>query len=215
MSLTTILQTNRARWGAELDAAADLLGVEARVLEAVIAVECGEIPPAGSRPVIRLEVHVILRRTPPPAGIADVVQLRPAPTQWHRDAQWWRPPGEDWRRVHDGTQASEWAAFDAVAAIHEAAAIEATSWGIGQIMGWHWPRLGYPSAADFRAEQETVEGQIRVWRAFLASDRALVAALYARDFATFARLYNGPGQIAQYSAAIGAAFEAARSSGTS
>lgn len=77
-------------------------------------------------------------------------------------------------------------------AVNEAAAIESTSWGVGQVMGSHWRMLGFASAAAFAAHMhEGLEGQVDVMVRFIMVNK-LDKALRARDWKTFARQYNGP-----------------------
>ncbi len=78
--------------------------------------------------------------------------------------------------------------------IDREAAIESTSWGVGQVMGAHWRRLGFPSADAFKAKaEEGLSGQIEIMLDFIISDPALKKALERHDWRTFARIYNGPG----------------------
>ncbi|MGH8817331.1 MAG: N-acetylmuramidase domain-containing protein [Achromobacter pestifer] len=73
------------------------------------------------------------------------------------------------------------------------AALEATSWGAFQIMGYHWQRLGYESVEAFVASQQKSEGaQLAAFVKFIESDPALHKALIGRKWAVFARGYNGP-----------------------
>lgn len=77
--------------------------------------------------------------------------------------------------------------------IERDAAIESTSWGLFQIMGFHWSALGYPSATDFEQAMQTSEAnQLEAFIRFIEADPALHKALKTRKWATFARIYNGP-----------------------
>lgn len=72
-------------------------------------------------------------------------------------------------------------------------ALEACSWGIFQIMGFHWQRLGYPSAQAMVNDLSQSEGaQLDALVRFIRADKALHQAIRARKWATFARIYNGP-----------------------
>lgn len=77
--------------------------------------------------------------------------------------------------------------------VDETSALESCSWGLFQIMGYHWKVLGYESVQEFVELMHTREGYH--WQAFtrfVLADRALHNALKARDWAEFARRYNGP-----------------------
>lgn len=72
-------------------------------------------------------------------------------------------------------------------------AIGACSWGSFQIMGYHWQRLGYASARAFaEAMAKDERSQLDAFVAFLLADEKLLTALRDRNWAVFARLYNGP-----------------------
>ncbi|BDA86070.1 peptidoglycan-binding protein [Aureimonas sp. SA4125] len=89
-------------------------------------------------------------------------------------------------------QAARWRILDRAAAIDPAAAFAATSWGLGQVMGAHWRRLGYGSPQAMAAEaRQSAEGQFAIMARFL-KEECLEALLPALDFAAFARRYNGP-----------------------
>lgn len=76
--------------------------------------------------------------------------------------------------------------------IHHVAAIESASWGRFQIMGFHWQRLGYPSADAFKEAMCTNEGHhLEAFVAFVKTDTQLHRALRSHDWQKFARLYNG------------------------
>ncbi len=78
--------------------------------------------------------------------------------------------------------------------IHEQSALESCSWGLFQIMGYHWERLGFDSVDDFVALQRTTEAnQLGTFVRFIQTDADLLTALQARDWKAFARRYNGPG----------------------
>lgn len=77
--------------------------------------------------------------------------------------------------------------------IDRACALASASWGMFQIMGYHWERLGYASIEAFadamrRGEADQLEAFVR----FVQADPALHKALKARRWATFAAGYNGP-----------------------
>lgn len=77
--------------------------------------------------------------------------------------------------------------------IDDSAALESTSWGAFQIMGFHWRRLGHDSVQAFVASMETNEsGQFTAFVTFLQTDNELHDALKGHRWADFARIYNGP-----------------------
>lgn len=77
--------------------------------------------------------------------------------------------------------------------IDESAALEACSFGLFQIMGFHWQALGYKTAQEFVAFMQKNEGnQLTVFVQFILADATLHKALKAKKWAEFARIYNGP-----------------------
>lgn len=185
--------------------AADRIGVDRRALTAVIAVESSGVALQHGRPVIRLEVHHLWRNVP--TDLRSQVDERfvvrgPKPWEGHE----WRPaPRATWEPLHVG-QEREWRAYTLARGIHAHAAIRATSWGLGQVLGLHWQRCGYASPEAFESAQSTEAGQIDTMAGFIAGDGALVAALRAHDWRGFARGYNGDGQVDVYAGRLVAAY---------
>lgn len=91
------------------------------------------------------------------------------------------------------SQTARWAMFNRAAAINRQAAIESTSWGCGQVMGAHWKTLGFTAAEDLvTLARGGKVGQIDLMLRFIVAN-GLDAPLRRRDWAGFARAYNGPG----------------------
>ncbi|OHX20444.1 N-acetylmuramidase domain-containing protein [Chromobacterium sphagni] len=167
---------------ADLQAAADRLGVALASIKAIHAVESrGSGFQADGRPVILLERHVAYQR----AGVAhqDAAQLATRYPAICNPARGGYAGG-----------AAEWVRFASLAAVAgDLVAIESCSWGLFQIMGYHWQRLGYASAATFRAAMESGEAaQLEAFARFIEAEPALLKALQAKRWADVAKLYNGP-----------------------
>ena len=91
------------------------------------------------------------------------------------------------------TQKARWALLARAEAIDRDAALQAVSWGLGQVMGFHWKALGFASVDDLVAEARSgVAGQAGLVMRFLSAND-LLAPLRARKWEDFARRYNGPG----------------------
>lgn len=83
--------------------------------------------------------------------------------------------------------------IERAAKIDKAAAYMSTSWGVGQVMGENWKDLGYSSVYDLvEQNKKSVDGQIESMTRFIEKN-GLVDELQRRDWASFARRYNGPG----------------------
>jgi hypothetical protein len=98
--------------------------------------------------------------------------------------------------------------FDSLRGItSQAVAVGACSWGVFQIMGYHWQELGFPAAripdAMFASEGNQLDAFVR----YVQNDPALLKALRAHKWADFARLYNGPAYAENsYDAKLAAAY---------
>lgn len=175
-------------------AAAGTLGVEEPVLKAV-----GQVESSGnafwtidgkSKPVIRLEAH----------WFGKLTGYRFNASHPQISCKAWTPelaargPAEAWRQ------------FEQAAALDTGAAIQATSWGAFQLMGFHYAKLGYASPQAMRADMETEQGQLEAFVRFIKSDARLLAALRLQDWRAFAGVYNGPGQVAVYASRMEAAY---------
>ena len=167
----------------EIETVAASLGVEAAALAAVADIESGlkaHAPVDGrAEPLIRFEGHYFDRRLAGPAREEARRQGLAAP--------------EAGKVKNPASQAARWKLLARAAAIDRKAAWESTSWGLGQVMGAHWAWLGYASVDALVSEARSgAGGQLRLMARYI--DKAgLAPALNARDWATFARGYNGPG----------------------
>lgn len=76
--------------------------------------------------------------------------------------------------------------------IHPQAAQESCSYGLFQIMGYHWKNLGYNSINEFVSSMEKNEGQqLHAFIQFVKADKKLHTALKKCDWSEFAKHYNG------------------------
>ena len=87
----------------------------------------------------------------------------------------------------------EWTRLNQARKIDEVAANMSCSWGLFQIMGYHYGVLGYQSVEDMVKDcQASEKNQLMQFCRFVLADRNLSRALKAKDFTMFARYYNGP-----------------------
>lgn len=165
---------------ADFERAAQTLGVPLACVQAVNEVESrGAGFLADGRPVILFERHVFWKRL-----VAHGVD--PASFAEGNPDILARTPGS-----YQGGSA-EYSRLAAAELIHASAARESASWGSFQLMGYHWKRLGYASIDDFvnrmkKSEADHLDAFVR----YVAADAALATALKARNWAAFARGYNG------------------------
>jgi hypothetical protein len=88
------------------------------------------------------------------------------------------------------------------------AALRSASWGLGQVMGFNAIAAGFADAADMAAKMAQSEDQQLLAMAGFIRSQKLDAQLRARDWAGFARRYNGSDFWKnQYDVKLKAAFE--------
>lgn len=76
--------------------------------------------------------------------------------------------------------------------IHKGAALESASWGLFQIMGFHWEDLGYESADEFVKKMYQDEAQHLIAFVKFIESNGLASYLKEQDWKGFAKRYNGP-----------------------
>ncbi|WP_227671468.1 N-acetylmuramidase family protein [Psychrobacter sp. 72-O-c] len=170
---------------ADIATAAKDLGVSPSALKAVNEVEGRDNGfNADGTPTILFERHVFYERL----GEHYYYTARRRAMKERPDLCWSRPTvaggygfySEQTTRLADASK------------YHRDSALEACSWGVGQVMGYWWKELGYPSLQDFindmyESEAKQLEAMCRYIEHF-----GLVDELQRRDWKGFARGYNGP-----------------------
>ena len=152
------------------------LGVEVAAIRAVAEAESprGPFLPDG-RPSILFERHYFRRLTDGAFDASNPDLSGPA----RRAGQY-------------GTYTRQWDRFDEASRLNRRAAIESASWGRFQVMGENWRAAGYASADAFAADANTEQGQLRQFVGYMRGRPGALEALRDRDWAAFARAYNGP-----------------------
>ena len=89
-------------------------------------------------------------------------------------------------------QPQEWKAFNDAFSKNPTAAMESTSLGIPQIMGFHWKKLGFSSVGAFWDFMKVSEhNQLAMMVKFISLNPKMYTALQKGDWDTFAYYYNG------------------------
>jgi hypothetical protein len=166
----------------EITDAAKRLGIEPAALLAVAEVESGggafAMIDGRREPLIRFEGHYFDRRL---SGEKQAVARAAGLSSPIAGAV-----------ANPRTQEGRWDLLARAARIDREAAYESVSWGIGQVMGANWKMLGFASVGDFVAlARRDLAGQTEIMARFIER-QGLSAALASRDWAAFARGYNGP-----------------------
>ena len=90
------------------------------------------------------------------------------------------------------SQGDRWLLLERAMGLDKKAALESTSWGLGQVMGAHWEWLGFASVDALVAEARgSVAGQVQLMLRFIEK-AGLVDVMRACDWRGFAKRYNGP-----------------------
>ncbi|MGE8153246.1 N-acetylmuramidase domain-containing protein [Pseudomonas vancouverensis] len=103
-----------------------------------------------------------------------------------------------WTRDFYGNAVKERDRLARAQAIHSAAALESASWGLFQIMGYHWSDLGYSGIDAFVALMKQHEREhLKAFGQFIKTKtlrkKPLVDLLRNLEWADFAYAYNGAG----------------------
>lgn len=190
---------------ADIVASAKGLGVEAAALKSVIDVEC---PKPGfddeGRPTILFEPHKMWKYLTLANFITKRDQLQALfPDMCNRT---WDKSLYNVRSQHEKLAVCE--------VLHWDAAHMSCSWGKGQVMGFNWQDLKYPSLKAFvDAMHESEAAQIDAMCRFITVN-GLVSAMKNHDWAGFALRYNGDGYKANdYDTRLAAAYKKAKKDG--
>lgn len=170
---------------ADLEDAAERLGVDLAAVMAVNEVEShgeGFLSSGDCRgaPVILFERHIMWRQLKR-QGTDPIPHRDVRPDIVNPDPGGYKGGCAEHRRLGDAAR------------ISRTAAIESASWGLFQIMGFHWGRLGYANADEFALSMISDEGsQLDAFTRFIETDEALHRSLRRHEWRNFARRYNGP-----------------------
>jgi hypothetical protein len=130
-----------------------------------------------------------------------------------------RHTGGRYDNTHPGISNPSWGGYGAesvqhgrlqkAAALDRDAALKSASWGKFQILGENYEQAGFRTLQAFINAMSAGESeQLEAFVAFVKADKRLHAALVARDWVRFARIYNGPAYAKNaYHTKLAAAFE--------
>jgi len=101
---------------------------------------------------------------------------------------------EKWADRDDAYKLVQYDRLESAILIDKDSALQSASYGIGQIMGMNYKICGYDNVEDFVKDMYHSEAkQLEIMLKFITANKTMYAALQKEDFATFAKLYNGPG----------------------
>lgn len=162
-------------------------GIEAAALKAVIAVE------TSGRGFDAVTGKIM-------------IQFEPA---WFKRLAKNEGAGHVWSQNKVEKQAPEWLAFNEAFGHNPDAAMQSTSIGLMQVMGFHYKKLGFDNVGEMWNYAKVSEAnQVELGLRFIRSNKKLYAALKEKDWATFAYYYNGAGyKKFKYDTRLAAAYE--------
>jgi hypothetical protein len=172
---------------ADFARAAKELGVEAAAIRAVAEVEAagaGFLP--DGRPAVLYETHIFHKHTKGAHAHA-------------KDRRGVALSSPNWNKaLYGATGAAQHARYEDARRLDPDAANKACSWGAFQILGENHQACGFDTSQAFVDAMWTggAAAHLDAFVAFIKADPKLHNALRARQWATFARIYNGPGYAA-------------------
>jgi len=117
-----------------------------------------------------------------------IIQFEPV---WFNKKAPYTPSGK-WSLNGVERQSKEWEAFNDAFSKNPKAAMESTSIGIMQVMGFHWKLLGFSSVGamwDYAKKSEY--NQLRLALLFIKSNKKMFPALVIGNWKIVAYYYNG------------------------
>lgn len=171
---------------AQLQSIANSYGIPVPALQAVPQVESrGDGFNSDGTPVILFEPHIFYKRLTK-KGLIDIRTrvMRERPDLCYPK---WKP------KSYGDKGAYQHQRLTAASQYHRESALESASWGLGQVMGFNWKDLGYPSLQSFiNAQYRDEASQLDTMCRFIQHNK-LVDNLKNKDWAGFAYGYNGQG----------------------
>ena len=159
-------------------------GIEYACLKAVVEVEAGGKGFIGDVPKILYEPHIMYKQLTK----KNYITIRNNLMKAHPNLCYPR-----WGTYKYGAESIQHSRLEIASQFNRDTALESCSWGLGQVMGYHWKALGYESLQAFindmyESEAKQLEAMIRFIKV-----NGLLLALKSKDWVKFARGYNGTG----------------------
>lgn len=158
--------------------------IEYAGLKAVVEVEASGKGFIGDVPKILYEPHIMHRLLTK----KNYITIRDNLMKAHPNLCYPR-----WGTYKYGAESIQHRRLEIASQFNRDTALESCSWGLGQVMGFHWKSLGYESLQAFindmyESEAKQLEAMIRFIKV-----NGLLLALKNKDWVKFARGYNGSG----------------------
>jgi cell wall-associated NlpC family hydrolase len=208
------------RIGTQIEQMANEVGIDVPAVLAVWYVESSGRLHVPSKAVIRFENHILFNQWGQhnpgtydahfqhggrPPATADSCRGSSGEFASWKCHRWRRDTSQPFVGCHQG-QAQEYEVLEFARELSgDEIALQCISIGGCQVMGFNYGKLGFDSPKEmFDAFQESELAQVRGFFSFCKRTGAgeAITALQQADWATFARIYNGSGNVAYYADAI-------------
>ena len=121
-----------------------------------------------------------------------LIQFEP---KWFKKHVPYAPSGK-WSVNKIEKQQAEWVAFSDAFRNNADGAMKSTSIGLGQIMGFHYKRLGFKTVGEmWDHAKKSLENQVWQICKFIETDKELKKAIVAKNWHVIASIYNGSGYL--------------------
>lgn len=161
------------------------LGISVAAIRAVVSIEAGAAAEGftpDDKPIINFDL-TMFRQAARKRGVNIDKYRSEYPVVFNRPNT----------QKYGSYQAAQYARLKAALNIDSVAAYEGCFWGMFQIGGFNWKPMGYGSVEEFVAiVSKSERSQLEMFAHFLVTFN-MVKYLQKRDWANFARRYNGPG----------------------
>lgn len=159
-------------------------GIEYACLKAVVEVEASGDGFIGELPKILYEPHIMHRLLTK----KNYITIRNNLMKAHPNLCYPR-----WGTYKYGAESIQHKRLEIASQFNHDTALESCSWGLGQVMGFHWKSLDYESLQAFindmyESEAKQLEAMVR----FIKTNGLLIH-LKNKDWVRFAKGYNGSG----------------------
>lgn len=163
---------------------AEELGVEVAAIKAVVEIEAGKTHQGfwtEGKPLINFDLTMFRRMAAKnKVSLGTATKTKPVIFARPNTAK------------YGSQQAAQQARLDAARSVHDLSAIEGTFWGMFQIGGFNWKRCGTSSPQEFvQLMSRSERDQLELFANFI-KNTGLLKPLQQKNWAAFAKGYNGP-----------------------
>lgn len=162
------------------------INIEPALLQSVIDTETGTVGAfikGTNKPTILFEGHIFYKRLKEHGLNPDLY------IKGNEDILY-----KAWTKQYYKTGLKEWERLERAKKIHQDSANESASWGLAQIMGFNYKMCNCTDINEFvHKMSDSEDSQLELFAYFIYNNKSMYNALKAKNWAQFAKLYNGSG----------------------